>query len=296
MKVLLHFEDCLEDELRMTVKLTLPKKWVSGPIQRLLDTFVEAYNNKHPENVLDASVVHFEDKDRKQAPFDAPVNQVMESGDDLYLKQGPSSSMSSLGFVEVQKKEEEVKSFSATAARQAADANTNFTPACSTSPNTISADSKGDLLCKRFGCNKKYFAGDKEECRHHTKPPVFHETRKFWACCPDKIAWDWESFTAIPGCSVGEHTNVKQDGQQFLGGVEMRLKDDESSTPQRIAKSGLDKLSILRKGLAAVGVMPQLFDATRDKLKDKHANEGDKVWDFVADDLGGLLSTCLQDI
>ena len=49
-------------------------------------------------------------------------------------------------------------------------------------------------------------------CRHHTKPPVFHETAKYWSCCPHKKAYDWESFMEIKGCAHGMHTDLKQGG------------------------------------------------------------------------------------
>ena len=82
----------------MSIKLTLPKKWVSGPAQRLVDTFVEAYNKKHAENELDESEMHFEKKDGFVIPFDAPVNSFMESGDELILKSGAGKSMEAVNY------------------------------------------------------------------------------------------------------------------------------------------------------------------------------------------------------
>merc|ERR1711964_77198 len=75
--------------------------------------------------------------------------------------------------------------------------------------NGTKADKR--LRCKRFGCNKYYDEGSTDEGRHHVKPPVFHETAKYWSCCERKKAYDWESFEAIPGCETSEgHTQEEQ--------------------------------------------------------------------------------------
>jgi hypothetical protein len=42
----------------------------------------------------------------------------------------------------------------------------------------------------------------KHKKRCHKSPPVFHETAKWWSCCPQKKAYDWETFQDIPGCVV----------------------------------------------------------------------------------------------
>jgi hypothetical protein len=42
-------------------------------------------------------------------------------------------------------------------------------------------------------------------CTFHPDKPVFHDTIKYYPCCPKKQAYDWDSFLAIPGCQVGQH-------------------------------------------------------------------------------------------
>jgi hypothetical protein len=87
------------------------------------------------------------------------------------------------------------------------------------------------VACTRFGCKNRFPKGGPypEHCQHHVAPPVFHETAKFWSCCPTKKAYDWNDFEAIPGCKVVPHcTDVKEQGQkQFLGGLELQAQNNE---------------------------------------------------------------------
>ncbi|GMI56743.1 hypothetical protein TeGR_g10649 [Tetraparma gracilis] len=88
-------------------------------------------------------------------------------------------------------------------------------------------------------------------CRHHKSPPVFHETAKWWSCCPHKKAYDWEGFQTIPGCEEGTCSNVKEAGAagsgEFMGGCELRgdtgggaeLQDINSFNSQEGAKKKL---------------------------------------------------------
>ncbi|RYY31997.1 hypothetical protein EON62_05940, partial [archaeon] len=68
----------------------------------------------------------------------------------------------------------------------------------------------GGVTCRNFGCMKSYSEADNHDaaCVHHAGPPVFHEGKKCWSCCRDKLAWDWEEFMAIPGCVTSAHSNV----------------------------------------------------------------------------------------
>ena len=44
MKVFLHYEDNEDKSFHKSLKITLPKKWKSGPINKLLEFGVESYN------------------------------------------------------------------------------------------------------------------------------------------------------------------------------------------------------------------------------------------------------------
>lgn len=66
------------------------------------------------------------------------------------------------------------------------------------------------LRCRNPGCNATFQEHENhaEACRYHLGPPVFHDTRKWWGCCPDKRAYDWDEFVQIPGCQVGQHSTA----------------------------------------------------------------------------------------
>lgn len=47
------------DEAPRTLRITLPKKWRSGPAQRIKETFLEAYNKKKGKD-LDPADFHLQ--------------------------------------------------------------------------------------------------------------------------------------------------------------------------------------------------------------------------------------------
>jgi len=69
------------------------------------------------------------------------------------------------------------------------------------------ADTAGTLICSNFGCGKRYKPEENADgsCHHHAKGPVFHDTYKYWGCCPEQKAYDWEQFEAIPKCVISSH-------------------------------------------------------------------------------------------
>lgn len=104
-------------------------------------------------------------------------------------------------------------SSSSTAGAAAAGSSTTISKAPSTSSTATTcpeagslmakrkaAESAGKLRCKNFGCNK-FFDPETEsglhECRHHKAPPIFHETAKWWSCCPNHKAYDWDEFQNV---------------------------------------------------------------------------------------------------
>lgn len=42
-------------------------------------------------------------------------------------------------------------------------------------------------------------------CSYHANKPVFHDTIKYYSCCPDDQAYDWDAFMKIKGCQTGKH-------------------------------------------------------------------------------------------
>ena len=145
------------------------------------------------------------------------------------------------------------------------------------------------MLCKRFGCQKKYdpTANHSEACSYHKLPPVFHETVKFWACCPEKKCYSWDAFMGVKGCELGEHTNAKPDQPSVLGGVDVRSGNDgsdaasaerlktieeynaERKQPGGDAGSAIAKMYALRQAMDKAGIPGPLFDAAKDRASER---------------------------
>lgn len=61
MKLYVHYEEGGDESKALTLKLTLPKKWVAQELKQVVDLFIESYNQKKPTlPPLDASKVHLE--------------------------------------------------------------------------------------------------------------------------------------------------------------------------------------------------------------------------------------------
>ncbi len=66
------------------------------------------------------------------------------------------------------------------------------------------------LRCKNYGCQQLFSEEDNVEgsCKSHCAPPIFHDTRKGWSCCKDKMVYDWDEFQAIPPCTSTRHSTI----------------------------------------------------------------------------------------
>jgi hypothetical protein len=188
MKLFVHYEESDNVSAHKTLKMTLPKSWRSGPTSKILHQFIESYNECLPP--LDASLFHLavfrtsptspaqertstEEGIFDPVPCDAAACQALSDRDHVYVRSGPSQTMSELG-----------KSYSDDAAPSS-----SF-PSPILDPNPV----EPLLRCTNFGCKVQFPKGcahPPSPCVHHAGPPVFHETAKFWSCCPNKRAYDW---------------------------------------------------------------------------------------------------------
>lgn len=250
MKIILKYEETSDAALQMTLKLTLPQKYVNGPTRDVVKLFVDHYNKKHPEDKLDMESLHLKIVGGDHLDRDAKVSQTLSSGDEAYL----------LG---------ETSSTPAAAKRAAAAKEPTPAPAKAV-PSTPSKPNNGMLRCRRFGCQRMYDpSGPEQPCCYHKSPPIFHETAKWWSCCPDQKAYDFEEFMRIPGCQNGycSATPEEQPNQKrFLGGADLRAEN----APQRLdADAPPDprrKMAELMKGLVAIGVDGALVEEVWSKL------------------------------
>lgn len=295
MKVFLHYNETEDSSLHKTLKITLPKSWKNGPTSKLLDQFVESYNSseqgsKSPQP-LQASELHLAtvrrdvDKDEEiTTPLasDSITIEVIDDREDVYICQGPSRTLED---IENERREEMER-------KKAELANT--------------------VACVHYGCNNRFpREGPYPKCCYHAAPPVFHETAKFWSCCPKKKAYDFEDFQNIKGCMTGTCTHIKDEAanetKQFLGGCDLREKVGEAQKLKTIddfnaaQASGSDAgpvLDRLRSVFKEIGVENELFDQVVDGIKNKIGNgKGeDDLLAASAEELGKELKSAMKNI
>lgn len=206
MKLYLHYEEPEDVSVHKTLKLTLPKSWRNGPTLKILEQFVESYNQASSLHVgaslLDSSQYHLalfrvtstapaQERTTTASgnklegmfdpiPYDAIACKALTDHSHVYVRLGPSQSMLELG-----------KSYEDTSAAAAVESSKSPADLADSSANSAEA-----LLvrCTNFGCKVRFPKGSlvtPKPCIHHSGPPVFHETAKFWSCCPHKRAYDW---------------------------------------------------------------------------------------------------------
>ena len=288
MKIFLHYQDNEDRELHKTLKITLPKSWKTGPSGRLLGQFVESYNGKEKlgsANSLDEEQMHLaireggedggdENSTMKPVASDAVIIDAVPDRGDVYIIHGPSKTVEELAREAREKAEKE------------------------------KAERSSMVACKHFGCQKRFSPGGPyPECCYHKSPPVFHETVKFWSCCPKKKAYDWEQFQAIPGCMVGQCTEVKEEQKEFLGGCDLReqasgttqLKSiDDFNRTQEGGPDAVDIINRLKNILAEIGVENELFDQVVGEIE-KEVGEHTAP-NVVAAEMGKKLKEALKSV
>jgi hypothetical protein len=290
MKVFLHYEDNDNNAFYKTLKITLPKSWKTGPTSKLLGQFVESYNsneellkrNPLQEDALHLTVRQHDGEKSVIVPLasDAITLDVITDRADVYIVHGASKTL--------QDWEDERQTESKRKADELA--------------NTVA--------CKNFGCKQRFKRGGPyPDCQHHKAPPVFHETAKFWSCCPTKKAYDWEDFQNIPGCQHGTCIEVKEDDQPlFLGGSDIREKAGEAVKLKSIddfnksAEAGGDAAPVLERlenVLTELDIDRELFEQVVGGMKkefgDKVANEAELL-EIVKAELGSHLKASLKAI
>jgi hypothetical protein len=312
MKVFLNYQDHAESSKHKTLKITLPKSWKAGPTSKLLDQFVESYNKGKAETdddddaKLDSEQLHFELKAGKirrvEIASDDVIAEVLEDRQDIFVMHGPSKMRSDLGPLPLLPKHTDTETAST-------DAEKSNGSTVSGSDSTVN---KKDLAaCTHFGCKNRFPKGGPypQNCVYHKSPPIFHETAKYWSCCPQKKAYDWDEFQAIPGCQTGVCTDQKDDETKvFLGGCDVRdAMNDNAAPPLKsiddFNKGTIDHLSSLRTACSDVGVENELFDQViegmKANLRNEHgegvSNEADLLL-AVERELGDKMKAAFKDI
>ena len=128
----------------------------------MIELFAKSYNAKNPDAQIIASNHHLETNENEKIYSNNICGTVLGDHSDYFIRVGPHESV---------KRQQE----------------------------SDTSDTK--LRCKNYGCQRFYSKEENQadSCCHHTGPPVFHDTTKYWSCCPDKKAYDFESFQEITG-------------------------------------------------------------------------------------------------
>jgi len=232
--------------------------------------FVDHYNKKH-EPALNAEDLHVKIVGGEHLRPDMLVNENLKNGDECYLMGEDAYSRPS-----AEPKPPAAAPYSAPSAPAQAAAASSTGSAASKAPAAAADD--GKKRCKNFGCQRLYDPnGPPQVCVHHKAPPIFHETAKWWSCCPNSKAYDFDEFMAIPGCVKGVCTNVKQEGKTYLGGCDLRAENAPVRLDANAPKDAGVKLRQLRKGMVAMGVDVELFDTVYMKQMTTDKGNADKV-------------------
>jgi len=55
----------------------------------------------------------------------------------------------------------------------------------------------GKFVCGNLGCKTWTYLEEENtdtSCNYHKGGPVFHDLKKYWSCCADKITYEFEEF------------------------------------------------------------------------------------------------------
>lgn len=169
--------------LHHKLAITLPSKWLDQSVDKVKESFVNAYNKKFPDNQLNDEEFVLSVKDN--SPFTNRDFKILSSSDT------PSGCFEDRGEV-----------------RLVSPPPSGWRDADRTS--------NGKLRCKNFGCQQEYTEAENADkaCRHHVARPIFHDTRKWWTCCDGVKVYSFDELLSIPGCQLGRHSNVPPLAEQ----------------------------------------------------------------------------------
>lgn len=301
MKVFIHYEDHDNPCCHKSLKITLPKSWKTGPTSNLLQQFVESYNGNETlggQNPLDVDDLHLGIRQQSnenstgsshemiELASDATVLDVISDRADIYVLHGSSRTIEQ---IQIEKQIEQEK---------------------------LQQENANLVKCVHFGCQNKFHPnGPYPNCQYHKSPPVFHETAKFWSCCPNKKAYDWDDFQNIPGCQTGTCTHIKEESaveqKQFLGGTDLReqlagdgpkLKsiDDFNRAQAAGGSEAAPVLDRLQKVLLELGMENELYQQVLDGMKSKvdtgTLNDEAELLEAIKVEMGEKLITAFKSI
>jgi hypothetical protein len=195
-KVLLSYESESSESQNTSLSVKLPKSWSSQPVSKLLDLFIETFNKKFTTSHT-SNDFHLISAEGLALCSALDISQEhLRSGDVVRVAKGKGPEKAS-------NKPQWYIDLSNSAA------NTATVGGASTDTSSVAANPL-DLQCRNYGCTQKFREAENNDsaCRHHALPPLFHDTKKGWGCCKDKMAYDWDDFAKIAGCVVSRHSTI----------------------------------------------------------------------------------------
>src|SRR4051794_20781445 len=92
-------------------------------------------------------------------------------------------------------------------------------------------------VCTHRGCEKSYDEASNTDtaCTFHPQGPIFHEGLKGWSCCSKRVI-SFDQFLAIPGCSIGRHTDApREEFAPAPADEKVEVTNDKLATPAPVA-------------------------------------------------------------
>jgi hypothetical protein len=86
-KVYIHYDGKNGGEQK-TSKIGVPKSWLTKNVSDIIGLFVDGYNKKNPENVLDVVEVHLADAEGNKICSDEVVSLSLGDHSDYHIKMG----------------------------------------------------------------------------------------------------------------------------------------------------------------------------------------------------------------
>lgn len=232
-KVLLSYDGGSDEQKNTSLSIKLPKSWSSQPVSKLLDLFIDTYNKKFSAAVTsnDFHLVSAEGLALCSARDIAQEH--LRSGDVVRVAAGKGPEEAS-----------KLPQWYIDAANTASSSSNTATAGGADNGSTAKlVVDPLDLQCRNYGCSQKFKEADNNDsaCRHHALPPLFHDTKKGWGCCKDKMAYDWDDFAKIAGCVVSRH-NTTAPVQTFAKSPSALTAEAEEQ--QKVAKAVASAKSI----------------------------------------------------
>ena len=102
-------------------------------------------------------------------------------------------------------------------------------------------------LCYNRGCGKQYNPRENPEnsCQYHPGAPFFHDAYKGWTCCNKKCT-DFTEFLNTPGCTQGQHSNVKPEEPESITGKIGEANDVELPQTSEVKPNRASLESVVR--------------------------------------------------